>query len=92
MNKAFIIETLKSCESWREGQRVTFKHNDWKLILRKEEAIYNPFTFSISGKKSGTHETISRRYLSAEAALLHVLNRFNENANMKTSMNHLTML
>ena len=83
MNKTFIIETLKKCETWKEGEKVVFRHDNWELILRKEELIYNPLTFSISGKKNGTNETISRRYLSAENAFLHVLNRFNENANIK---------
>ncbi len=83
MNKAFIIEILKKCKTWKEGEKVVFRHNNWELILRKEELIYNPFTFSISGKKNGTHETISRRYLSAEGAFLHILNGFNENANIK---------
>lgn len=83
MNKNFIIDILKSSRSWKEGQIITFRHENWELILRKEEAIYNPFTFSISGKKCNSNETISRRYINAESALLHVLNDFNENSNVK---------
>lgn len=83
MNKAFIIETIRDSKTWNEGQRIVFRYNNWNLILRKEESIYNPFTFSISGNKEVTHETISRRYTSVENAFLHILNGFNENAQIK---------
>ena len=83
MNKAFVIETIKNSKTWNEGNRIAFRHNNWHLILRKEESIYSPFTFSISGNKEGTHETIGRRYVSVEDAFLHVLNGFNENAAIK---------
>ena len=83
MNKAFIIETIRDSKTWNEGQRIVFRYNNWNLILRKEESIYNPFTFSISGNKEVTHETIGRRYISVEDAFLHVLNGFNENDAIK---------
>lgn len=83
MSKAFIIENLKNSQTWQEGQVVIFKYKDWDLILRKEELIYSPFSFSISGKKCNSNETISRRYINVESAFLHVLNGFNENANVK---------
>ena len=83
MNKVFIIETIKSSKTWNGTERIVFRHNNWNLILRKEESIYNPFTFSVSGNKEGTHETISRRYTSVEDAFLHILNGFNENAQIK---------
>ena len=83
MNKVFIIETIKSSKTWNGTERIVFRHNNWNLILRKEDSIYNPFTFSVSGNKEGTHETISRRYTSVENAFLHILNGFNENAQIK---------
>ena len=83
MNKAFIIETINSSKTWNGTERIVFRHNNWNLILRKEDSIYNPFTFSVSGNKEGTHETISRRYTSVENAFLHILNGFNENAQIK---------
>ena len=83
MNKVFIIETIKSSKTWNGTERIVFRHNNWNLILRKEESIYNPFLFSVSGNKEGTHETISRRYTSVENAFLHILNGFNENAQIK---------
>lgn len=83
MNKKFIVKILKSCKSWIPGTVVTFRYKDWKLIFRKEESIYEPFIFSISGKKNNFNETIGRRYTDAEKAFLHVLNGFNENVNVK---------
>ena len=83
MNKVFIIETIKSSKTWNGTERIVFRHNNWNLILRKEDSIYNPFTFSVSGNKEGTHETISRRYTSIENAFLHILNGSNENAQIK---------
>ena len=83
MNKAFIIETINSSKTWNGTERIVFRHNNWNLILRKEESIYSPFIFSVSGNKEGTHETIGRRYVSVEDAFLHVLNGFNENAAIK---------
>ena len=85
MNKAFIIETINSSKAWEEGDHIAFRHNDWNLILRKEESIYSPFTFSISGNKEGTNKTISRRYTSVEDAFLHILNGFNENVAIKNN-------
>ena len=83
MNKEFIIETINSSKTWNGTERIVFRHNNWNLILRKEEAIYSPFIFSVSGNKEGTHETISRRYTNVENAFLHILNGFNENAQIK---------
>ena len=89
MNKAFIIETINSSKTWNGTERIVFRHNNWNLILRKEDSIYNPFTFSVSGNKEGTHETISRRYISVENAFLHILNGFNENATIKNKYDSL---
>ena len=83
MNKAFIIETINSSKTWNESERIVFRHNNWNLILRKEESIYSPFIFSVSGNKEGTRETISRRYTNVENAFVHILNGFNENAQIK---------
>lgn len=55
----------------------------------KEEDIYEPLKFSLAGKKEGTHETIGRRYVNAEKALLHMFNNFNENACIRNRYNNL---
>ena len=88
MNKEFVLNTIKECNLWKVGQCVTFRYttfcgDEWELIFRKEEEKYLPFKFSMSGRKNGTHETIGRRYRDAESAFLHVMNDFNENANVK---------
>ena len=44
---------------------------------------YSPFIFSLEGKRIGTDETWGRRYTSLEKAILHILNDFNENINIK---------
>ena len=83
MNKEFVLNIIKECESWDEGKSVSFKYTNfhgikWELIFRKEEKEYLPFKYSISGRRLGTHETIGRRYVDAESAFLHVFNCFNE--------------
>lgn len=83
LNKEYITRTLEEEALWKEGEEDTFKYGDWKITLRKEEKIYGPFTFSIHGEKDNSNETKSRRYKSIEDAFLHVLNGFNENANIK---------
>ena len=88
MNKEFVLNIIKECDLWEEGQSVVFRYinfngNEWELIFRKEEKQYLPFKFSISGRKVGTYETISRRYVDVENAFLHVFNCFNENATRK---------
>jgi len=83
LNKEYIIRTLEEERLWKEGEEDTFKYCDWIITLRKEENIYFPFTFSIHGKKNNSCETWSRRYKSMEDAFLHVVNGFNENANIK---------
>jgi len=57
--------------------------------LRKEEEIYEPYKYSLRGKKIGTNETWSRRYRSVEEAFLHIINHLNENANIKNKYNYI---
>lgn len=69
-----------------ETEKFLYKNdngNEWDLILKKEEEQYYPFIFAVEGKKIGTNEIWSRRYKSIEQAILHILNDFNENANIK---------
>ena len=94
MNKEFVLNTIRECDSWKEGQCVMLRHttfcgSEWELIFRREENIYSPYKFSVSGKKIGTHERFSRRYIDAESAFLHIMNNFNENANVKDRFNTL---
>jgi len=83
LNKDYVLTTLSEEKLWKVGESDTFNFKDWNITLRKEEEIYKPFTFSIYGEKDNSCETWSRRYTSMEEAFLHILNRFNENANIK---------
>lgn len=45
--------------------------------------IYLHLFHKINRQKVGSPETIGRRYTDAETAFLHIMNDFNENANIK---------
>jgi len=83
LNKEYIIKTLEEEALWKDGEEDTFRYGNWEITLRKEEKIYKPFVFSIYGRKDNSNETWNRRYTSMEDAFLQVLNRFNENVNIK---------
>lgn len=76
----FILNALSQEASWKPGDQETFFFDNWNLSLKREEDLYKPFTFSVSGSKRNSNETINRRYTCMEKAFLHILNRFNENA------------
>lgn len=57
--------------------------NTWEITIRREDNINLPFKFALEGKKIGTNQTWSRRYTEIEETILHIVNDFNENANIK---------
>ena len=83
MTKKYIVNTLSEEKLWKEGESDSFVFGKWNLTLRKEEGIYHPFIYAVRG----VHEngTWSRRYTSMEKAFLHIVNGFNENANIKNN-------
>ncbi|WP_372011340.1 hypothetical protein NBRC13296_12270 [Paenibacillus chitinolyticus] len=82
-NKEYIIQTLKEERLWKVGEADSFSFGNWKLTLRKEEKEYNPYNYSVSGyNENGA--SIGRRYKTMEDAFLNILNRFNENINMRS--------
>ena len=86
MTKEYVMQTLREEHLWKVGESDTFEvmlSQKWEFTLRKEEEIYAPYKYALNGKKLGTHETWSRRYRSMDAAFLHIVNRLNENANIK---------
>lgn len=86
MTKEYVSRTIQEENLWKEGKTDTFSFKMsqmWEFTLRKEEKMYEPFKYSLCGKKIGTYETWSRRYVSMEAAFLHIVNHLNENANIK---------
>lgn len=94
MNRALLEDIINDCKKWKPGDCVLFTYatkniGRWLLTLKKEEEIYDPLKFSLTGEKEGTHETIGRRYVNAEEALLHMFNDFNENACVRNRYNNL---
>ena len=86
MTKESVMQTLLNEPNWKTGDTETFEvtlSQGWKFTLRKEEPTYAPYQYSLNGKKIGTPETWGRRYKSMADAFLHIVNRLNENANIK---------
>lgn len=82
LNKDYIKQTLVEERLWKVGESDSFSFGLWELTLRREEGIYYPFTYSISGFNENGG-SLSRRYKTMEDALLHILNNFNENVNIR---------
>ena len=88
LNTKLIKSLMERKNDFEVGEKEKFAYkneygNVWSLVLRREEEQYSPFIFAIEGNKVGTNETWSRRYTSMEQALLHIVNDFNENANIE---------
>lgn len=79
LTKERVLQWLKEADGWEVGHNELFEYKDWTLEIRKEEDIYLPYRFGISGHRNGTEESHGRRYTSIEYALLHVFNDFNDN-------------
>lgn len=78
-----MLQWLKEAGGWEAGHNELFEYKHWSLGIHKEDDSYQPFTFGVAGHHKGTAETICRRYRSIEEAMLHVVNGFNENANVR---------
>ena len=93
MTKEYVLRTLKEEHLWKTGESDTFEtmlfSQKWEFTLRKEEATYAPYKYSLHGKKVGSYETWSRRYKSMEEAFLHIVNNLNDNANVKDRYNYI---
>lgn len=86
MTKDYVRKTLSEEPLWKAGESDTFSvtlSQEWTFTIRKEEPEYEPFRYSLHGRKTGTNETWSHRYVTMEAAFLHIANNLNENANVK---------
>lgn len=94
LNVELINNLLNRKDSLKIGEKIKFTYkndngNVWNLSLRREEEQYYPFMFVIEGKKVGIDETWDRRYTSMEQAILHIVNDFNENANIENKYSDL---
>ncbi|MGD2352038.1 hypothetical protein ACP8H2_09825 [Bacillus subtilis] len=88
LDKEYIKQTLKEEKFWKVGEVDSFSFNGWELTLRKEKEVNSPFNYLVSGyNENGA--SIDRRYKTMEDAFLHILNRFNENANIKNRYDNL---
>ena len=69
----------------KPGESDSFKvqfHFQWFVCIRKEpEEQYALFRYIVEAFCLDNIQTFTRRYITLEAALLHCLNGFNENAN-----------
>ena len=89
-----IKQLIERKNDFEIGEKVEFSYkfdnkNVWNLTLKREENQYLPFIFALEGNRVGTNATWSRRYTSMEQALLHIVNDFNENGNIKDKYNNL---
>jgi hypothetical protein len=96
MTKAFVAYTLGTEPTWKPGDSVTFQflsrntNSAWEATLTRETDDHAPFIYRLDAKQL-THEghepkfpaTRGRRYYTMEKAFLHILNHFNENANIR---------
>lgn len=86
MTKEYVLRTLREEPLWKVGDSDTFEvmlSQKWEFTLLREEEKYAPYKYALNGKKIGTHETCGRRYISMDAAFLHIVNHLNDNANIK---------
>lgn len=94
LNIELINKLINKEGLFNVGEREDFLYknsnqNIWNLTLIRDEDIYSPFIFALEGRKVGTNETWSRRYTDIKEALLHIVNDFNENANIKDRYNNI---
>ena len=92
MEKTEIVKILKK-PTWEVGEKYKTVHKvpyfdvSFELEIQYENAPYCPNTsWYVSGKTLFNGEwkggTIKRRYPTLEAALVHILNNFNDNVNI----------
>lgn len=90
LNVELINKLINKEKLFKVGEKEDFLYknsnqNIWNLTLIRDEDIYSPFIFALEGRKIGTNETWSRRYTDIKEALLHIVNDFNENIDIKNN-------
>lgn len=58
MNRTLLADIINDSKNWKSGDCVLFTYatkniGRWLLTLKKEEEIYDPLKFSLTGKKRG---------------------------------------
>lgn len=80
LTKDMVTLWITESRTWEVNQEHKFQFEDWYLSFKRAEDTYAPYVYEISGVNRQTDSTMTRRYRTPEAALLHVMNHFNENA------------
>ncbi len=86
MTKGYVFRTLREEHLWKSGEEDTFEvmlSQKWEFTLKREGEQHLPYKYSLTGRKIGTQEMRSRRYISMRAAFLHIVNDLNENVMVK---------
>lgn len=82
-----IADMVAIGESLNKGESVSFKlhlHFLWSVTITNESAEWcEEFKYSLNAKCLDNPQSFGRRYTSFGFAMLHCLNQFNENANIR---------
>lgn len=96
LDAKMILRLLREESLMKPGESYSFTLNingaQWEMKIERESEAYLPFKYALTGKRvepwpCGTHATVSRRFTTIDGALLHCLNHFNENANVRNRYN-----
>ncbi len=86
LDHSLVKRLLDEEELMKKGETKSFKLQLfflWYVTIKKEDdANYKPFKYMTDARCLDNMQSFGRRYVSLEAALLHCLNGFNENANI----------
>ncbi len=84
LTPALVRQLLDEEHLMKPGESDSFRlqlHFLWFVRIRREnERLYPPFKYALEAFCLDNIQSFSRRYITLEKALLHCLNRFNENA------------
>lgn len=98
LDAKMILRLLREEYLMKPGESDSFTLDingaQWEMKLKRESEVYLPFKYSIFGRCTeptpvGTYATVSRRFTTIDGALLHCLNHFNENANVRNKYNNI---
>lgn len=78
LSTELIRKITEESSHWKPGDNVDFTYGNWQITITRENKLYEPFLFFLEGvnRRGGS---FTRRYISIEKAILHVINHFNEN-------------
>lgn len=86
LDKYLVKRLLDEEKLIKKGETESFKLQLtflWYVVITKEDdSLCKPFRYVLNAWCLDNNQNFDRRYVTLEAALLHCLNRFNENANI----------